>query len=72
MFVCLCACVNLFLFSSKKQSGSTDLSILNFGTNIWYDIEHCVRENKGYCLIGAGRGAYVTHKFRLCDGSHKN
>ena len=61
LFVCVCVFVYLYmcvykLVCVKDFSGTTGSRNLKFGTNIWYSLLYCVRENQGCRWIGVGRG----------------
>ena len=51
MCVCVCVCVCVRYFGVKKFSGTTELRILKFGTNVGYNLLYCVRENQPPPLI---------------------
>ena len=43
VFICVCVCK---LFFVKDFSEITALRILKFGTNVWYELLYCVKENQ--------------------------
>ena len=43
VYVLMCVCK---LFCVKGFSGTTELRILKFGTNVGYNLLYCVRENQ--------------------------
>ena len=55
MCVCVCGWVRGFVcklfFFVKDFSGTTTPRILKFGTNVWYNLLYCVRENQPPVLI---------------------